>query len=204
MCFRYLLIIVHLIALIARVSPSLCPSPRSPPPPQPSGSPPDTPSLHRFKIRRVPRRAHESARRARIDPIAPRVRAGDDERGAVPCVRVPRPRGRPSAARGGRKGRRRRPRAQSPLHVAAKNCGARGGMDVVAALLGAGAHLDACNAARKTPMGLLAAEGGAACVVTPLKYVTLKCLAARKVVECGVEFGDGRVSRELESFVRMH
>jgi len=91
----------------------------------------------------------------------------------------------------------------TPLHAAAKSVGTPGGPAVVRALLKHGAHLDACNAERRTPVKLLAASGLDVLGGSPLHYVTLKCLAARRIIESDIAY-HGNVPAKLEAFIRMH
>lgn len=88
----------------------------------------------------------------------------------------------------------------TPLHIAASNRPCKS--EVIRALLGSGAHIDACNCDRKTPMqlirGLTIYD-----IVSPLNYLSLQCLAARKIVKCGIPY-QGQVPKKMETFVEMH
>ena len=90
--------------------------------------------------------------------------------------------------------------SNSPLHIAAANkkCPA----DIIRLLLDKGGHIDAVNIDRRNPMQLLQ-DNSIYDIVTPLNYMTLQCLAARKVEECGIPY-KGQVPKKLESFLRMH
>ena len=88
----------------------------------------------------------------------------------------------------------------SPLHIAASNRPCRS--EVIRTLLKNGAHLDMCNNDRKTPMQLIRGMS-INDIVSPLNYLTLQCLAARKIVKCGIPY-KGHIPKKLESFIRMH
>ncbi len=88
----------------------------------------------------------------------------------------------------------------APLHTAAANKPCRS--DVIHVLLEHGAHIDACNLDHKNPMQLLR-NITIYDVVAPLNYMTLQCMAARKIIECGIPY-KGHIPQRLEAFVRMH
>lgn len=88
----------------------------------------------------------------------------------------------------------------SPLHIAASNRPCKS--EIIQCLLGNGAHLDACNKDRKTPMQLIRGMS-IYDVVSPLNFLSLQCLAARKIVKCEIPYR-GHVAKKLESFVEMH
>ncbi|XP_069137534.1 protein fem-1 homolog C-like [Argopecten irradians] len=88
----------------------------------------------------------------------------------------------------------------SPLHVAASNRPCKS--EVIRTLLRKGAHLDACNLDRKTPMQLIRGMS-INDIVSPLNFLTLQCLAARKIVKCSIPY-KGHIPLKLESFIEMH
>ncbi|XP_001515605.3 protein fem-1 homolog A [Ornithorhynchus anatinus] len=86
----------------------------------------------------------------------------------------------------------------TPLHVAAlNNCPL-----VMAALIEAGAHLDATNAFKKTAYELLD-EKLLKSTMQPFNYVTLRCLAARALDKHKIPY-KGFIPEELEAFIEMH
>jgi hypothetical protein len=87
----------------------------------------------------------------------------------------------------------------TPLHIAAQNnCPA-----AMAALVDAGAHMDATNAFGKTACELLDDKLLARNAVQPFNYVTLQCLAARALGRSKVPY-KGRIPEELEAFIELH
>ena len=88
----------------------------------------------------------------------------------------------------------------TPLHVAAANKPCR--PEVVRVLLKHGAHIDACNIDQRNPMQLIR-NLTIYDIVSPLNYMTLQCIAARKIVECGLSY-KGHIPAKLEAFVSMH
>lgn len=87
-----------------------------------------------------------------------------------------------------------------PLHIAASNKPCRA--EVFSLLLQHGAHIDACNMDRKTPMQLI--RGTTIYdIASPLQFTTLQCLAARKIVKCTIPY-KGFIPKRLEQFVEMH
>lgn len=88
----------------------------------------------------------------------------------------------------------------SPLHIASSNRPCRS--EVIRTLLKNGAHLDACNLDRKTPMQLIRGMS-INDIVSPLNYLTLQCLSARKIVKCNIPY-KGHIPQKLESFIEMH
>lgn len=95
----------------------------------------------------------------------------------------------------------------TPLHTAARNdLRTKGVREVLGELLRAGAHLDARNGEGKTAVNILGgwerireALGGD----SPLKYVSLKCLAARKIVQSGINY-KGQLPSRLDAFICLH
>lgn len=87
----------------------------------------------------------------------------------------------------------------TPLHVASLRNNYR--TAVVQVLLAHGAHLDRRNANGNQPHRMLAGIGE--CIVNPLQHITLRCLAARKIIERKIAYV-GEVPVSLESFVRIH
>ncbi len=88
----------------------------------------------------------------------------------------------------------------TPLHVSAFNRPTK--PTVAAALLEAGAHLDTINADSKTFAQLLKGQQLHE-VVNPLKHTNLQCLAARAIKKNKVAY-KGLVSPALEQFVDQH
>lgn len=88
----------------------------------------------------------------------------------------------------------------TPLHAAANNKPCKQG--VVRLLLDKGAHIDACNLDGRNPMQLIR-KVTIYDIVSPLNYMTLQCMAARKIVESGISY-KGHIPAKLEAFVSMH
>lgn len=86
------------------------------------------------------------------------------------------------------------------LHIASMNRPCK--PDIVKVLLDHGAHIDACNADNKTPMQLMH-NMTIYDIVSPLNFMTLQCLAARKIIQCNIAY-IGHIPSRLESFVKMH
>ena len=95
----------------------------------------------------------------------------------------------------------------SALHIAADNLQTTPNnrpcrLEIFKTLLRSGAHIDSCNGERKTSMQLI--RGMAVSdVVPPLTYLTLQCLAARKVMKHNIKY-KGVVPKKLEEFIQMH
>lgn len=87
----------------------------------------------------------------------------------------------------------------TPLHVASLRNNYR--TAVVQVLLQHGAHLDRRNANGNQPHRML--SGISECNVNPLQHITLRCLAARKIVERRIPYV-GEVPASLENFVKIH
>lgn len=86
------------------------------------------------------------------------------------------------------------------IHIAASNRPCKS--EVIHLLLKHGAHLDACNSDRKTPMQLI--RGMTIYdIASPLNHVTLQCLAARVIVKCAIPY-KGHIPTRLEKFIKMH
>ena len=86
------------------------------------------------------------------------------------------------------------------LHVASMNRPCKA--EVIKLLLDHNAHIDACNSDNKTPMQLMH-NMTIYDIVSPLNFMTLQCLAARKIVQCNILY-EGHIPSRLEAFVRMH
>ncbi|KAK2140625.1 hypothetical protein LSH36_1289g00007 [Paralvinella palmiformis] len=86
------------------------------------------------------------------------------------------------------------------LHVAASNKPCT--TEIVRMLLEAGSHHDCCNQEHKTPYQLLSGVGISE-ISSPLQYVTLQCLAARTIIEEGIQY-KGRIPNRMYKFVEMH
>ena len=87
----------------------------------------------------------------------------------------------------------------TPLHIAAGNVPCN--ESIIHLLLEREAHIDACNNERETPLQLMAKD--VCCTLQPLKFITLQCLASRKISACNLSY-KGDVPLKLESFVQMH
>ncbi|KAG8188428.1 hypothetical protein JTE90_007996 [Oedothorax gibbosus] len=85
------------------------------------------------------------------------------------------------------------------LHIAALPLNFHPG--VIDVLLEYGAHIDRRNGGGNHPHLML--QNIPECTVNHLQYVTLKCLAARKVMEKQIMY-QGEVPRDLEEFIRIH
>lgn len=87
----------------------------------------------------------------------------------------------------------------APLHIAAVISNYNS--EVVDVLLKYGAHIDRRNGNGNHPHCML--RSISECNVNHLQYTTLKCLAARKVIENKISF-IGEVPVHLEDFIRIH
>lgn len=87
----------------------------------------------------------------------------------------------------------------TPLHVACTRSNYH--QTVVEILLSAGAHIDRRSASGNHPQTLLSSISE--CTILPMQFVSLKCLAARKVQENRIPI-QGQVPVSLEEFVRIH
>ncbi|NP_956131.1 protein fem-1 homolog A [Danio rerio] len=87
----------------------------------------------------------------------------------------------------------------TPLHIAAAN----GCPDIMAALIRAGAHFDATNAAQQTAYQLLEAQSSGRHALHPLNHTTLQCLAARAVTAHRLPY-KGLISEQMEAFIELH
>lgn len=87
----------------------------------------------------------------------------------------------------------------TPLHVACT----RSNYDdkVVQVLLGYGAHIDRKNSSGNQPQKLLSSISE--CTLNPLNYISLKCLAARVIVDSKIPFR-GQIPVYLEDFIQVH
>lgn len=93
----------------------------------------------------------------------------------------------------------------TPLHHAA-DC-SRPDADVVVLLLSNGAHIDVCNRQGMTPASLIQRQSPAGSlhnVVNVFDLVSLRCLAARAVVDAGIDFHGGVLPTLVEKFVQLH
>lgn len=87
----------------------------------------------------------------------------------------------------------------TPLHVACT----RSNYDdkVVQTLLVNGAHIDRKNMSGNQPQKLLSSISE--CTINPLNYISLKCLAARVIVDNKIPF-KGSIPVHLEDFIEVH
>lgn len=87
----------------------------------------------------------------------------------------------------------------TPLHVACT----RSNYDdkVVQVLLFYGAHIDRKNSSGNQPQKLLSSISE--CTLNPLNYISLKCLAARVIVDSKIPFR-GQIPFHLEDFIGVH
>uniref|UniRef100_T1JDN3 Uncharacterized protein n=1 Tax=Strigamia maritima TaxID=126957 RepID=T1JDN3_STRMM len=87
----------------------------------------------------------------------------------------------------------------TPLHLATENSNYNSG--VVNALLASGAHIDQRN--DRGAMALTQMAAIPECNVNVLRYVTLKCLAAREVMRHNLDYRD-EIPAMLEDFLLLH
>merc|ERR1712059_185422 len=73
---------------------------------------------------------------------------------------------------------------------------------IIMALLEAGAHIDAVNAAGQTPLSA-AATGVAEIILKSQSKMSLKCLAAQSIRKYNLNY-QGQVPLSLESFIQIH
>merc|ERR1719228_2349313 len=73
---------------------------------------------------------------------------------------------------------------------------------IVMALLEAGAHIDAVNAAGQPPLSA-AATGVAEIILKSQSKMSLKCLAAQSIRKYNLDY-QGQVPLSLESFIKIH
>ena len=90
-------------------------------------------------------------------------------------------------------------RGDTPLHFSL-DC-QKPDNDIVRILLDNGAHIDTCNSYGQTPYGLLSKLPHLR--INPLHYMTLKCYAARAIMNFHVPY-KGHIPRALEDFVPLH
>ncbi|KAI1301337.1 Protein fem-1 -like protein C [Halotydeus destructor] len=91
----------------------------------------------------------------------------------------------------------------TPLHIVASvNPPAT---EILTMLLDKNAHIDAKNHLGETPVSLIAANPPLEqeTVINPMRYLSLKCLAAQTVVKSGIQY-QGIIGLKLEQFVREH
>ena len=87
----------------------------------------------------------------------------------------------------------------TPLHVACTRSNYND--KVVQVLLSRGAHIDRKNSSGNQPQKLLSSISE--CTINPLNYITLKCLAARVIVDHKIHF-KGQIPAHLEDFIEVH
>jgi ankyrin repeat protein len=87
----------------------------------------------------------------------------------------------------------------TPLHVACTRSNYQ--QSVVQVLLSAGAHIDRRSASGNQPQTLLSSI--TECTINPMQFVSLKCLAARRLQEQRIPVS-GQVPESLVEFVRIH
>ncbi|KFM80845.1 Protein fem-1-like protein, partial [Stegodyphus mimosarum] len=87
----------------------------------------------------------------------------------------------------------------TPLHIAALPLNYHPA--VIEVLLRYGAHIDRRNGSGNHPHDML--QNITECTINHLQYITLKCLAARKVIEKQILYV-GEVPVDLEGFIRIH
>ena len=90
-------------------------------------------------------------------------------------------------------------RRDSPLHFAL-DCQKPSG-DIVKMLLSHGAHIDTCNRYGQSPYQYLMRQPQLA--IHPFPYLTLKCLAARAIMNFHIPYRD-QIPKVLEVFVPLH
>lgn len=89
--------------------------------------------------------------------------------------------------------------ASTPLHVASTRSNYN--PDVISHLLNYGGHIDRRNYTGNQPFKQLASINE--CTINSLQFISLKCLAARKIVECKIPY-IGEVPLTLEEFINIH
>ena len=89
----------------------------------------------------------------------------------------------------------------TPLHIAA-GMGKLCNKDIVKVLLHNGAHLDSRNKKGMTFSDLLT-DIAIYDIVCPLNFLSLQCLAARKLKTCKIEY-DSSVPKKLADFIQLH
>lgn len=87
----------------------------------------------------------------------------------------------------------------TPLHIACTRSNYNA--EVIKHLLSYGAHIDRRNASGSQPHKLLTSISE--CSVYPLRFISLKCLAARKITEKQISY-TGEIPVSLEDFIRIH
>lgn len=88
----------------------------------------------------------------------------------------------------------------TPLHLACTRTNYH--QKVVEILLKKGAHIDRKSASGNQPQLLLSSI--AESTINPMKFISLKCLAARKISESKISFPSGSIPVALEEFIRIH
>lgn len=87
----------------------------------------------------------------------------------------------------------------TPLHIACTRSNFN--LEVVNHLLSYGAHIDRRNVSGNQPHKLLASISES--TVNSLKFISLKCLAARKIADHQIPYV-GEIPISLEEFIRIH
>lgn len=88
----------------------------------------------------------------------------------------------------------------TPLHLACTRTNYN--QRVVEILLRKGAHIDRKSATGNQPQSLLSSIPES--TINPMKFISLKCLAARKVSENKISFPSGSIPVVLEEFIKIH
>ncbi|XP_066471312.1 protein fem-1 homolog C [Tiliqua scincoides] len=87
----------------------------------------------------------------------------------------------------------------SPLHISALN----NHPDIMNLLIKSGSHFDATNLHKQTAIDLLDEKEMAKNLIQPINHTTLKCLAARVIVNHCIGY-QGHIPEKLENFVLLH
>lgn len=88
---------------------------------------------------------------------------------------------------------------ETPLHIVSSHQNFNS--DIVHLLLSYGAHIDQRDVTGNLPCKRLAAISK--CQMNPLKYLSLKCLAASKIKAYNLHFA-GIVPQQLNEFIDLH
>ena len=88
---------------------------------------------------------------------------------------------------------------ETPLHIVSAHQNFN--LDIVKLLLKHGAHIDQRDLTGNLPCRRL--EAISHCQINPLNFITLKCLASRKIVKFSIPFSQ-KVPTHLEEFILMH
>ena len=88
---------------------------------------------------------------------------------------------------------------ETPLHIV--SCHQNFKLNIVELLLKNGAHIEQKDLTGNLPCKRLSTISN--CRINPLNFVTLKCLASRKIVAFSIPYSQ-QVPADLEEFIKMH